>query len=122
MLGDLPDTVQKCLDDRRRILSFPDNGILDQSGRINEWPITYAPRVQCPLLLCVGDRDTADSPQAALKTAQAAPYGEVRRYDCDHYDFYAGEIFERAVADQCTFLVRHLFAGKLSQKEQLNPL
>ena len=36
-------------------------------------PITYAPRVQCPLLLCVGDRDTADSPQAALKTEQAAP-------------------------------------------------
>jgi fermentation-respiration switch protein FrsA (DUF1100 family) len=71
-------------------------------------PITYAPRAQCPLLLCVGDRDTADSPQAAVKTAQAAPYGEVRRYDCDHYDFYAGEIFEQAVADQCTFLVQHL--------------
>jgi uncharacterized protein len=41
--------------------------------------------------------------------AQAAPYGEARRYDCDHYDFYAGEIFEQAVADQCTFLVQHLF-------------
>lgn len=71
-------------------------------------PITYATYVQCPLLLCVGDRDTADSPQAAFKTAQAAPYGEVRRYDCDHYDFYAGKIFEQAVADQCNFLVHHL--------------
>jgi hypothetical protein len=29
--------------------------------------------------------------------------------DCDHYDFYAGEIFEQAVADQCTFLVQHPF-------------
>ncbi len=71
-------------------------------------PITYAPRVQCPLLVCVGDRDTADSPQAALKTALAAPYGEVRRYDCGHYDFYAGEIFEQVVADECAFLVHHL--------------
>lgn len=71
-------------------------------------PITYAPRVQCPLLLCVGNRDTADSPQAALKTAQAAPHGEARRYDCDHYDFYAGEIFQQTVTDQCPFLVQHL--------------
>lgn len=71
-------------------------------------PIPYAPRVQCPLLLCVGDHDVADSSQAALKTAQAAPYGQARRYDCGHYDFYAGEIFEQAVADQCTFLVQHL--------------
>lgn len=77
-------------------------------------PITYAPRVQCPLLLCVGNRDSADSPQAALKTAQAAPYGEVRRYDCDHYDFYAGEIFQQTVADQCTFLVRHLLGRSFS--------
>jgi dienelactone hydrolase len=71
-------------------------------------PIVYAPRVQCPLLVCVGDRDVADSPQAALKTAQTAPHGEVRRYDCGHYDFYAGKIFQQTVADQCSFLVRHL--------------
>jgi uncharacterized protein len=71
-------------------------------------PIAYAPRVQCPLLVCVGDRDVADSPQAALKTAQAAPHGEVRRYDCGHYDFYAGKIFQQTVADQCSFLVQHL--------------
>lgn len=71
-------------------------------------PITYAPRVQCPLLLCVGDRDTADSPQAAIKTGQAAPCGEVRRYDCGHYDFYMERIFEQAVTDQCSFLVQHL--------------
>jgi fermentation-respiration switch protein FrsA (DUF1100 family) len=71
-------------------------------------PTTYASRVQCPLLLCIGDRDTADSPQAALKTAQAAPYGEVRHYDCGHYDFYAGKIFEQAVTDQCGFLMQHL--------------
>ncbi|QBD79449.1 alpha/beta hydrolase [Ktedonosporobacter rubrisoli] len=71
-------------------------------------PITYAPRVQCPLLLCVGDHDSWDSPLAALKTAQAAPYGEVRHYDCDHYDFYVGPIFEQAVADQTSFLVKNL--------------
>ena len=72
-------------------------------------PITYASRVRCPLLMCVGNYDTSDSPQAALKTAHAAPCGEVRCYDCDHYDFYAGEIFEQTVTDQCAFLVQHLF-------------
>lgn len=71
-------------------------------------PITYAPRVQCPLLLCIGDRDKADSPHAAIKTAHAAPQGEVRRYDCDHYDFYEGEIFQQTVADQSAFLAQHL--------------
>ncbi|GHO46695.1 alpha/beta hydrolase [Ktedonospora formicarum] len=71
-------------------------------------PITYASRVECPLLMCIGNRDTADSPQAALKTAQAAPHGEALCYDCDHYDFYEGAIFEQTVADQCAFLVRHL--------------
>lgn len=71
-------------------------------------PITYAARVECPILFCVGHNDTADSPQAALKTALAAPYGEVRLYDCGHYNFYDGEIFQQTVADQCTFLVKHL--------------
>lgn len=79
-------------------------------------PITYASRVQCPLLVCMGDRDTVASPQAALKTAQAAPYGEVRHYDCGHYDFYAGEIFEQAVADECAFLVRHLLDDAKQEK------
>ncbi|GHO60918.1 alpha/beta hydrolase [Ktedonobacter robiniae] len=71
-------------------------------------PVTYASHVQCPILLCVGNRDTSDSPQAAIKVAETAPYGEARRYDCDHYDFYAGEIFEQTMADQCAFLVQHL--------------
>lgn len=73
-------------------------------------PVTYASHVQCPLLLCVGERDTSDSPQSAIKAAEAAPLGEVLRYDCDHYDFYVGENFEQTVADQCAFLVQHLVA------------
>lgn len=73
-------------------------------------PITFAPRIQCPLLVCVGKRDQITSSQAAIKTAQAAPRAEVRQYDSGHFDVFIGKIFEQVVSDECVFLARHLLA------------
>lgn len=71
-------------------------------------PIKAASRVNTPLLVCICDQDQVTSPRAALKTAQAAPKGEVLHYNGDHFDIYVGELFEKAVKDQIAFLTRHL--------------
>jgi uncharacterized protein len=69
-------------------------------------PFLRASEVRCPLLVCVSEHDTITLPGPAIEGAQAAPHGELISYDCGHFDVYAGEFFERAVADQTAFLER----------------
>ena len=72
-------------------------------------PIADAARVTCPLLVCVGDRDDLTPPEPAVRVAERAPRGELRRYDADHWSPYpGGEHFDAIVADQAEFLTRHL--------------
>jgi dienelactone hydrolase len=71
-------------------------------------PITKAPKVRCPLLICACDRDETTPPQAAVKMGERAPRGEVRHYPVGHFDIYKGAAFEQAVADQVSFFEKHL--------------
>ena len=71
-------------------------------------PIASAPRVEVPLLVCVADRDDLTPPDPAVRVAERAPRGELRRYPLGHFSIYTGEGFERAAADQSRFLRRHL--------------
>jgi pimeloyl-ACP methyl ester carboxylesterase len=71
-------------------------------------PVRAAPSVACPLLVCVCERDSTTSPDAAIRMGERAPRGEVLRYPVGHFEIYVGEPFERAVADQTAFLERHL--------------
>jgi pimeloyl-ACP methyl ester carboxylesterase len=64
--------------------------------------------VTCPLLVCVADRDDLTPPAPAVRMAELAPRGELRRYPLTHFSIYTGEGFEEAVADQSEFLRRHL--------------
>lgn len=64
------------------------------------------------------------SPKAAIKAAENAPRGEVKRYATGHFEIYVGEWFERAVADQTEFLTRNLVDGDLhrgSRQVALDP-
>jgi uncharacterized protein len=75
-------------------------------------PIADAERVTCPLLVCVGDRDDLTPPEAAVRVAERAPRGELKRYDADHWTPYpGGDAFEAFVTDQVEFLTRHLKEG-----------
>jgi pimeloyl-ACP methyl ester carboxylesterase len=75
-------------------------------------PIADAARITCPLLLCVGDRDDLTPPEPAVRVAECAPRGELRRYDADHWSVYpGGEDFEAVARDQVEFLARHLGEG-----------
>lgn len=61
-----------------------------------------------PALFCVCDHDTVAPAAATLRHAARAIQGEVRRYDAGHFDIYIGDDFERVVADQTSFLHRHV--------------
>ncbi|HEX8119777.1 MAG TPA: alpha/beta fold hydrolase [Solirubrobacteraceae bacterium] len=75
-------------------------------------PLTGAERVTCPLLVCAGDRDDLTPPEPAVRCAERAPRGELRRYDADHWSVYpGGDAFEDVVSDQVEFLTRHLGEG-----------
>ena len=51
-------------------------------------------------------------PGPAIAAARRAPLGELRTYPgVDHFDIYDGPEFEAVVADEVTFLRRHLLAS-----------
>ena len=71
-------------------------------------PGRSARKVTAPILFCICDDDALSPPGTALRYAQTAPRGEVKRYPIGHFDIYRGESFEHAVGDQTEFLVRNL--------------
>jgi dienelactone hydrolase len=71
-------------------------------------PGRSAAKIACPVLFCVCDGDAVAPPKAALKYAETAPRGEIKRYPVGHFDIYVGVAWERAVADQADFLSRCL--------------
>ena len=74
-------------------------------------PGRKAGALRCPLLVCVADDDAITPPAPAVRMAEVAPRGELRRYPIGHFDIYTGAAFEAAVADQTEFLVRHVLGG-----------
>ncbi|WP_377705234.1 alpha/beta hydrolase [Pseudoduganella sp. UC29_71] len=73
-------------------------------------PGRSAAGVKLPILFCVSRTDTVTPPERTIAMAGRAPHGEIKLYDCGHFDFYLGQHFERAVSDQTNFLARHLLA------------
>lgn len=72
------------------------------------FPGRAAKKLKCPALFVVCDRDSVAPAKATVRHARKAPRGEIVRYDEGHFDIYTGEAFERNVADQLEFLVRHI--------------
>ena len=71
-------------------------------------PGRHADRIAAPILYVIADDDVITPPEFAQAAADKAPRSEVKRYAGGHFDLYAGEGFERTVADQIAFLRRHL--------------
>jgi dienelactone hydrolase len=71
-------------------------------------PGRAAKKINFPILFCVSNTDTVTPPTQTLRYARTAPWGEIKRYDAGHFDFYIGEPFEALVRDQVEFLTRHL--------------
>jgi pimeloyl-ACP methyl ester carboxylesterase len=93
------------------------------AGRIALRVGTYRPgraaaRLSCPALFCVCDDDSLAPAETTVKHASRAPRGEIKRYPVGHFEIYVGDTWERAVADQTEFLVRHLEAGRQPAKPE----
>ncbi len=62
-------------------------------------------KLQMPLLICACDKDETTPPANAIKAAERAPRGELKRYSYGHFDIYTDP---QARKDQVEFLSRHL--------------
>lgn len=65
-------------------------------------------KLQMPLLICACDNDQTTPPAGAVKAAERAPRGELKRYPLGHFEIYTSE---QARADQVDFLRRHVLGG-----------
>jgi hypothetical protein len=68
-----------------------------------------AEKINMPLIVCVADQEVYSNPAFQGKIAKQAPFGEVRHYPGEHFDFCHG-MFEQVIADEIDFLQRHLLA------------
>ncbi|OBF19298.1 alpha/beta hydrolase [Mycobacterium kubicae] len=83
------------------------------AARIGLKIATYRPgrsaaKVSCPILFCVCATDSVAPPGPTLRYAAKAPRGEVKVYPEGHFAIYVDDAFERVVADQLSFLSKHL--------------
>jgi pimeloyl-ACP methyl ester carboxylesterase len=67
-----------------------------------------ARRISAPLLVCVSQRETLMDPRHAEDVARAAPFGEMRHYDGDHFEVYHRPLLDQLLTDQTAFLQKHL--------------
>jgi dienelactone hydrolase len=90
-------------------LAWPNEATARATLRVGTYrPTRKIARVGCPILFVLADDDVITPPDLAAKAAAQAPRAEVRQYPGGHFDPYVGELFERVVADETQFLVRHL--------------
>jgi pimeloyl-ACP methyl ester carboxylesterase len=71
-------------------------------------PGRSARKIAAPALVQIAMRDTVTPYDVALKAARQIPKGEVRTYDCAHFEPYLEPHFDTIVADQLTFLAAHV--------------
>jgi len=78
--------------------------------RIDKYrPIKHTPKVRCPVLLQVCDKDIG-TPMSIVEKAEKrlGKLAEIIHYPIDHFDIYIGDNFEKAVSDQLDFFRKHL--------------
>lgn len=71
-------------------------------------PGRRARRVACPLHVTITDKDTVAPARRTSRLVNKAPRAEVVHRPVGHFDIYTGEEFESVVADQISFLRRHV--------------
>ncbi len=72
-------------------------------------PIAKAKMVKSPVLVMAGRYDSLIPVDAVEKLARKLPYGELVIMDCNHFEPYSSEIFDRFILKQSMFLKEHLF-------------
>ncbi len=71
-------------------------------------PGRRAHRIAAPTLVQIAERDTVTPYEVARKAAERLPRGEIRTYDCLHFEPYLEPYFDTVVGDQIAFLAAHV--------------
>ncbi len=71
-------------------------------------PGRVAERITAPTLVQLAKHDIVTPYDLALKAVRRIPEGEVRSYDCSHFELYLEPYFDTVVTDQIVFLTRHI--------------
>ena len=89
---------------------FANEGCARIAIRIDKYrPVNQLGKVNCPVLLQVGDQDMATPAKVVSRARRLlGQHAEVIHYPIDHFDFYRGENLEQAVNDQVRFFKSHL--------------
>ncbi len=69
--------------------------------------------ITAPTLVQIAERDSVTPYDVALKAARRIATGEIRTYDCQHFEPYLEPHFDTIVADQIAFLGMHVPTGSL---------
>ena len=75
-------------------------------------PGRHAAKITAPTLVQLAIRDDVTPYAKARKIVARIPKGEVRSYDCTHFEPYLDPYFEHIVSDQIAFLGRHVGATR----------
>jgi dienelactone hydrolase len=71
-------------------------------------PGRAAKRITAAALVQLAKKDIVTPYDVAMKIVQRIPNGEVRSYDCSHFEPYLEPYFDTVVTDQIDFLKRHV--------------
>ena len=75
-----------------------------------------APKIECPLLVCVSDNEELMDPAVAVRAAERAPRGTAVHYPADHFEVYHPPLLEQILADQIEFLRAHLLDAPVRER------
>ena len=75
-------------------------------------PGRHAAKITAPTLVQLAIKDDVTPYATARKIVARIPNGEVRSYDCTHFEPYLDPHFEQIVTDQIAFLHRHVGADR----------
>lgn len=70
--------------------------------------VKKASMVKAPTLVMAGKHDSLIPIEAVQNMASKLPHGELVVEDCNHFEPYTGDFFERFITKQSEFLERHL--------------
>lgn len=71
-------------------------------------PGRSAHKITAPTLVQIAEHDIVTPFDVAMKAARRIPKGEIRTYDCQHFEPYLEPHFDTVVADQLAFLATHV--------------
>ncbi|KAA0091387.1 alpha/beta fold hydrolase [Mycolicibacterium sp. P1-18] len=107
------DLVERMAGDRREELLAENDVAARIALRVPLYsPGRYAAKITAPTLVQLATGDDVTPYATAQEIVSRIPKGEVKSYDCSHFEPYLDPHFEQIITDQIDFLNRHVGAAR----------